>query len=109
MPVILDESRHVLSHTPFLLWKSIDPLIMVVVTPLVVVAPLDLEVYSCDTLHRRDPSHPDQEQGWDQRGPPLSTTLAGGQTIGDSDMAVSTCGMPHDPPLPMMWMTWICL
>ena len=38
MPVILDESRHVLSHTPFLLWKSIDPLIMVVVTPLVAVA-----------------------------------------------------------------------
>ena len=39
---------------PLLLWKSIDPLIMVVVTTLlairVAVAPLDIKAYSCNTL-----------------------------------------------------------
>jgi len=53
-PSFLTKADTCLRIRPLLLWKSIDPLITVVVTTLlairVAVAPLDIKAYSCNTL-----------------------------------------------------------
>jgi len=69
MPVTLDQSGYMPSHTPLFLWKSIDPLVVTLLLAIrVVVAPSDMEACFCNTSlpsqddHRNGhPHHPDPD------------------------------------------------